>query len=104
MLPLKEQFSVQKWVTSLGDIVHGVVFVISHESKYWEDDEAGVETRQAVDDGNKQGIPEIKQYIINNKMQSQQNTNKSDQSLFEKKISRMKKKSKSVKNPNPKKR
>lgn len=48
-------------VTSLGDIVHGVVFVISHESKYWEDDEAGVETRQAVDQGNKQGIPEIKQ-------------------------------------------
>ena len=47
--------------TSLGDIVHGVVFVISHESKYWEDDEAGVETRQAVDQGNKQGIPEIKQ-------------------------------------------
>lgn len=54
-------FSSEVSFTSLGDIVHGVVFVISHESKYWEDDEAGVETRQAVDQGNKQGIPEIKQ-------------------------------------------
>ena len=78
------------------------MFVISHESKYWEDDEAGVETRQAVDEGNKQGIPEIKQYIINNKMQSQQqNTNKSDQSLFEKKNLKIEKKIKISKKSKP---